>query len=190
MEGLPLEECRNCCESLFVCDDRDESTAFFELIRDEPITKLEWQENIPLCRSCLNILIQLNASFEEFAQVRKLESYISRQIQRVHEVEPLEDLGKLEDQQPKVVLQGPWVVLKRLKSDEIPCKNRSQTGIAVKSETANSYEDNFEDNVTFSDAESNHSEGDTTPAKLSEVSDYSLIYPQDVKLITNSCCSY
>ncbi|CAG7657905.1 unnamed protein product [Allacma fusca] len=231
MEGLPLQECRNCCESLFMCDDREESTAFFELIRDEPVTKvslvldrifnlsylkfangkcnevlqLEWQENIPLCRSCLNILIQLNASFEEFARVRKLESYISRQIQRVHEViteslisvsdgtevedfdnhfddcgdeqpsgiddikvEPLEDLGELEDQQPKVVLQGPWVVLKRLKSDEIPCKNRSQTGIIVKSETANSFEDIFEDNVAFSEAESNHSEGDTTPVKISE----------------------
>ncbi|CAG7731802.1 unnamed protein product [Allacma fusca] len=112
MEVLQLEVCSNCCESVFVCDDRDESTAFYELIRDEPVTMVssvlerifnlsylklvngrckevlqqEWLENIPLCRSCLNILIQLNTSFEEFVRVRNLESYISRQIQRVHEM--------------------------------------------------------------------------------------------------------
>ncbi|CAG7828828.1 unnamed protein product, partial [Allacma fusca] len=48
------------------------------------------------------------------------------------------------------------------------CENRSQTGIVVKSEAADAYEDNFEDNVEFSEAESNHLEGDTTPVKISE----------------------
>ncbi|CAG7816298.1 unnamed protein product [Allacma fusca] len=108
-------------------------------------------DHTPLCPNCANILNQMNTLHQEFDRLRRFESYLSTKINEVDEIirnqiahtklqlinnVDCQDSGKAhsgnyvvktepEETSKTALSVGPWVLLKRLRPEDIPNQHQA-----------------------------------------------------------------